>query len=177
MDNVLEAGIARISQGHWPGFRAAGCNISIVIAVHDQRPIFGRTWVFLTDTPTDTYRYLSYIVSCSLKDMPHTLTNLIQFHLAISGRGSLPMNCWMFHLFHTSGWASTARAQRKSKQAYANYASTCWKHPRKGLSWKLARKAKPGQARENTRPASSPGLTRDQHSTTMEQPLNLDHFK
>ena len=71
MDNVLEAGIARISQGHWPGFRAAGCNISIVIAVHDQRPIFGRTWAFLTDTPTDTYRYLSYIVSCSLKDAPH----------------------------------------------------------------------------------------------------------
>ena len=35
----------------------------------------------------------------------------------------------------------------------------------------LARKAKPGQARENTRPASNPGLTRDQHSTTMEQPL------
>ena len=56
--------------------------------------MFGRTWAFLTDTPTDTYRYLSYMVSCSLKDMPHTLANLIQFHLAISGRGSLPMNCW-----------------------------------------------------------------------------------
>ena len=35
----------------------------------------------------------------------------------------------------------------------------------------LARKAKPGQARENTRSASNPGLTRDQHSIKMEQPL------
>ena len=35
----------------------------------------------------------------------------------------------------------------------------------------VARKAKPGQARKNTRSASNPGLIRDQHSITMEQPL------
>ena len=35
----------------------------------------------------------------------------------------------------------------------------------------VARKAKPGQARENTRSASNPGLIRDQHSITMERLL------
>ena len=40
----------------------------------------------------------------------------------------------------------------------------------------VARKAKPGQARENTRPASNPGLIRDQHSIKMEQPLKPGSF-
>ena len=162
-----------ISQGHWPGFRVAGCNICIVIAVQDERPMFGRTWAFLTDTPTDTYRYLSYMVSCSLKDMPHTLTNLIQFHLAISGRGSLPMNCWTTCFTLWDGQVQqehkgTASRQRKLCQ---HLLETPTQGPELKALKELARKAKPGQARENTQSASNPGLTRDQHPITMEQPL------
>ena len=41
----------------------------------------------------------------------------------------------------------------------------------------LARKAKPGQNRENTPSASNPGLTRDQHPITMEQPLKPRSFQ
>ena len=74
-------------------------------------------------------------------------------------------------LFHTLGRASTARAQRNSKQATQTMPAPAGNtHARPELK-ELARKAKPGQARENTRSASNPGLARDQHPITMEQPL------
>ena len=163
-------GSMMISQGHWPGFRAAGCNISIVIAVHDQRPIFGRTWAFLTDTPTDTYRYLSYMVECSLKDRPHTLINLIKFNLAISDRGSWPMNCWMLHQFHTflDGHVQQEHKGRTSRHTQTTPAPAGNTHAR---AW-VERTSPQSKTR-----ASNPGLTRDQHSITTEQPLKPWSFQ
>ena len=159
VDNVLEARIARIyddlkswdfSGSRSPGFWAAGCSTSMIFAVNDQRPIFGRTCLSYIDlTPGHNYDLTSstaaYVIwpKWSLLIRPdiwlharwRACPTLWQtwFHncLAISGRWSLPlnfMNCWMRHLFRTFGWASAAKGQRKSKQAYANYASTCWKH-------------------------------------------------
>ena len=63
----MEARIARIYDELGVRFlrvtgRVSGRQVVIsvpVIAVHDRRPIFGRTQAFLTDTPTDTYGYLS----------------------------------------------------------------------------------------------------------------------
>ncbi len=60
VDNVMDTRIARIYDELGVRFLRVtgqvsgrqGCNISIVIAVHDQRPIFGTTRAFLTDTPT-----------------------------------------------------------------------------------------------------------------------------
>lgn len=71
------------------------------------------------------------------------------FIFAISGWGSLPVDCWMFHLFHTFGWERKGRASRRTLTlpAHAGNTGPELKEP--------AREAKPAskQPRVDKRPA------------------------
>ena len=84
--------------------------------------------------------------------MPHALTNLIQFHLAILGRGSLPMNCSMFTCFTLlDGQIQQEHKRRASRHTQTMSAPAGNTHARACVErTTVARKAKPEQAREGT---------------------------